>query len=244
MALIVVFLGSFQSSVWQAACVVWLTEKEYPCPVLLIECAMGQVFGSVLVISDELRVLVLACSSLIYCFRAFQSFPWSDDSNHGNPEEVERGRCPYTWQFDWFLCQAYKCAHCRKVFPSGAHAVTRYQKGSRNLRLKRQTFCRKVFLFCKNYTCGLILRSYCACSFRNLTWLSISYIMTVERQHCQALGRWTRSGIFQTRTPVFSPLSMVHVPFQVSYLSAGLACIRIMGSQWRLSSSSSPRIAK
>ena len=38
-------------------------------------CAIGLVSGSVLVISDELRILVLAYSSLTYCFRAFQSLP-------------------------------------------------------------------------------------------------------------------------------------------------------------------------
>lgn len=37
--------------------------KEYPCPVLLIVYATSQISGSVLVISDELRVQIPACSS-------------------------------------------------------------------------------------------------------------------------------------------------------------------------------------
>ena len=46
MALMVVFLGSFLPAVWWAASVVWLTEKEYSYPVLLIMGATGQGSGS------------------------------------------------------------------------------------------------------------------------------------------------------------------------------------------------------
>ena len=46
-----------------------------PYPILLIKCAIGQVSGSLLVIPDELSVPVPLCSSLMYCFRAFQSTP-------------------------------------------------------------------------------------------------------------------------------------------------------------------------
>ena len=59
MALMMVFSGPIQSAVCWAACVVCLTEKEYPYPVLLTVCATGQISGLVLAISDELRVLVL-----------------------------------------------------------------------------------------------------------------------------------------------------------------------------------------
>lgn len=48
-----------------------IEEKEYSCLVLLIVCAAGQVSGSVLVIPDELRVPLLDCYFLKYCFRAF-----------------------------------------------------------------------------------------------------------------------------------------------------------------------------
>lgn len=54
--------------------------------MLLILCATGQVLGAMLVISDELRVLVLSFSSLVYCFMAFQSSAWNGDIHHGNPE--------------------------------------------------------------------------------------------------------------------------------------------------------------
>ena len=56
---------------------------------------------------------------------------------------------------DQFLCQAYKWAPCRKVFPSLIHSMTKHHKRSRSLMLKRQisNLYGKVFHFYKNYTC-------------------------------------------------------------------------------------------
>lgn len=44
-------------------------------PVLLIVYDTNHISGSVLVTLDVLRVLAIACASLIYYFRAFQSPP-------------------------------------------------------------------------------------------------------------------------------------------------------------------------
>lgn len=87
--LMVIFLEYFWSAVWSAAGVVWWTGKEYLCPGLLVVCAIGQFSGSVLMISDEWRVLVLAYSSLPHCFRAFQSLLWGGDTHHSNPDELK-----------------------------------------------------------------------------------------------------------------------------------------------------------
>lgn len=69
--------------------------KRILCPVLLIVCATGQISGS-----DELIVLILVCSSLIYCFKASQSSYWSGDTLHGNPKELEKNTGPHIQQVD------------------------------------------------------------------------------------------------------------------------------------------------
>lgn len=57
-------------------------------------CATDQVSALVLVVSYELRILVLACSSFIYCFRGSKSLPWNSDTHHGNPDKLLRGIFP------------------------------------------------------------------------------------------------------------------------------------------------------
>lgn len=59
--------------------------------------------GSVLVISDKLRILILACSSWMQCFRAFQTLPWRSYTNYGNSDKLQRVTWRYTQQFDCFV---------------------------------------------------------------------------------------------------------------------------------------------
>ena len=97
-------------------------------------CATSQVFGLVLV--NQLNwVLVVACSSWMYCFQASPS--WSSGSHHGDPNELEMGSCSHTQQLGWFLCWAFFAGHCRREFISGAHPVTKHHRSNRSLRLKR-----------------------------------------------------------------------------------------------------------
>lgn len=67
-----------------------LTEKEFPCLVLLTVYTIGQDSGSILVISDKLSVVILACSSLLYLLGPFNFPPQSSATHHGNPNELER----------------------------------------------------------------------------------------------------------------------------------------------------------
>lgn len=79
-------------------------KKEYPCSVLLRVCTPGQMSVLVLIISNELRVLILACSSLMHCSRALQSFPWHGDAIVAILLSW-RGSFPHTQRLEWFLCQ-------------------------------------------------------------------------------------------------------------------------------------------
>lgn len=138
-----------------------IDKEECPCVMLLIVCATSQASGSVLAISDELRVLLLDCSSLMYWFRTFWSPPWSADVHHKNPDELERDSCAHTQR--WIdLFAGHTSVHCRKIFSLRVHPVTGYQRSIRSLMPKRQIFSRNVdgkfFSFYENYTCGLIPR--------------------------------------------------------------------------------------
>lgn len=77
--------------------------------------------------------------------------------------------------------------------------MTRHHRSSKILRLKRQTFSsnlhENVFHFYVNDTCGMILRCQCGCSFRNLAWLHIFYMLAREAA-LSGMKRWTGSRIY------------------------------------------------
>lgn len=105
---------------------------------------------------------------------------------------------------------------------------------------------RKDSPFYKNYSCELLLRCQCGYSFRNLIWLHILHVLVGEAalsdmKRSSRDGRCSGGERRQTRTPIFSPLSMAPVPFQAQYISTGLASSRTMGFRWKLVSSSSSR---
>ena len=86
-----------------AAHVTPLTRKESPHLVWLVVCTAGQASGSVLVMSDGLRVLVLVPNLL------FQNLQIPGHTQHGGSSKLERDGCPHTHQLDWwFLCWASK----------------------------------------------------------------------------------------------------------------------------------------
>lgn len=138
---------------------------EHPHPVSLMVWA--QVSGSILVIADELRVLAWACSSLLYSFRVFQSLPGWGDCHQGSTDQPETG----SWAD---VCEPYKWAHSRKVFPSGAHPVIGHHGRSRDRRSKRQLFTGTLYGTSSpsiELPCSLTLTCSCDCSFRNSTRL-------------------------------------------------------------------------
>ena len=107
------------------------------------------------------------------------------------------------------------------------------------LNLVRDPMCVPV----GNRTCPPSAEETGVDSFRKLACLCTPYTLPGEAV-LSGMRRWAGGEIYQIRTPTFSPLSILFVPFQVPCVSTGPACSRTMRSQRRLNNSLSPRGAK
>ena len=177
----------------------------------------------------KLRVLVLACSfSLMDCFRALKSPPWSGDTTMEilMSWDMQLPTYPNSWidsfagHTNWPTVES--CFHQVPIL---------YWNHSRRLRFKRQIFnrnlYRKIFPFYRNYTVAWSLDINVAATLG--IWSgSASHACLPRETALSGKRRWTRDGTWcHTRTPTMSPLSMVHI-------SAGLNWNRTVGSQGRL----------
>ena len=97
LVLMVVFVGPFWSIVWWVASVVWLTEKQYLCPVF-IDVAHHRP-GFWVRIGSVRWVLVLACCFLLYC-PVSSNLHGVVNTHHANLDEPVRGSYPYTPKWD------------------------------------------------------------------------------------------------------------------------------------------------